>query len=288
MNSYSQLSPTPPPAEEILYSIRTSCEALSKRNSISISSSAIIHFLSSLSPDRFATLSNSTAIRLPLRFATATEELNLLSTLAILNFLSSHRIPLKRLTNRGAYDNILLLLLSAHLAPSSTTPLTTAGLKNSNIQSIAALLNIQLYAEQPHPVHGTALLLSVKDQEAWTIVGALVKVCNQTGQILEENKYATLGEWMVECLVESKGDVGKILHKVRPRHLFSDYRSFPFVVDIDLPGVQRRPFHRRRTYVSATSFLSPPLTLHHSGLHLQKSPLSPPDHSRSIRSRSRG
>lgn len=214
MVSYADLQPTPPQGADILKSIHTSCEDLATRSSISLSASAIDDFLAQLSPDRFHALSTSAALRLPLRFASATEELNLLVTLALLNFLSSHRTALKRLTKRGAYDNILLLLLSAHLAPSSTTPLTTNGLKKCTIQSIAALLNMELYSEKPHPVHGTALLLSVKDVEAWAIARALAGVCNETGKILADGKFASIGDWMVKCLKDTQGDVGEVLEMV--------------------------------------------------------------------------
>lgn len=81
---------------------------------------------------------------------------------------------------------------------------------------------MELYSEKPHPVHGTALLLSVKDEEAWTIARELAGVCNETGKILAEGKFASLGAWMVKCLVDTQGDVGEVLKMVSLAFLHRD------------------------------------------------------------------
>lgn len=173
-------------------------------------------------------------IRLPLRFDSHEEELNILrcahlslscfpteltprpsSTIALLNFLSGYRAPLHRLTTRGAFSTILSLVLSAHLSSTPlSTPLTTTGLLATTPASLASLAQIQTHQEEDHPTMGPAVRVGVKDEEAWEVLQLLSGVCKETGQVLKREGKGNLGEWVGEKLAETEGDAGRMIELV--------------------------------------------------------------------------
>lgn len=174
--------------------------------------------------------SSAHGIRLPLRFESPEEELNLISfvlpplppaqliprrTLALLNFLSGYRAPLHRLTTRGAWSTILSLVLSAHLSPTSSTPLSTAGMLACTPASLANLAQIQTHTEKDHPTMGPAVRVGEKDAEAWEVLELLVEVLKGTGQVLKKAGKKDLGAWVKDALVETGGEPGAMVEKVR-------------------------------------------------------------------------
>ncbi|ORY89060.1 hypothetical protein BCR35DRAFT_300847 [Leucosporidium creatinivorum] len=209
-------SPALPPAAEILHSIRSTSEALRVRSGIEINDSAIDAFLSKLEQEEWEshTGAEQHGIRLPLRFDSPEEELNILSTIGLLNFLSGYRTALHRLTTRGAFSTILSLVLSSHLAADPLlTPLSTKGLLASTPASLASLAQIQTHQEEDHPTMGAAVRVGVKDEEAWEMLELLAGVCTETGEVLQRMGKANLGEWVKEKLVETEGEPGKMIEE---------------------------------------------------------------------------
>ncbi|BGP12100.1 hypothetical protein JCM10213_005207 [Rhodosporidiobolus nylandii] len=212
------MAPTPSPSA-LLSTIRTSCAALTSRSGIVVDPAAVDRFIESVPQDAWDRTTGAEAhgVRLPLRFDSAEEELNLLATLALLNILSGYRIALHRLTGRGAYSTILSLVLSSYLSGSSVSSdepslLTASGLRACTPGSLAALARIETHREAPHPTLGPAVTVGEKDDEALEILELLAGVCTQTGEVLRRERKETLGAWMSAKLKETDGDVAKTIH----------------------------------------------------------------------------
>ncbi|GAA6042337.1 hypothetical protein JCM8097_003853 [Rhodosporidiobolus ruineniae] len=228
----------PAPAD-LLSAIRSSCAACTTASQISIDEHHIDAFIRSVDRDAWEARTGEEGgaaahgVRLPLRFDSAEEELNLLATLALLNFLSGYRTALHRLTGRGAYSSILSLVLSAYLSSAgevSSTPslLTAAGMRAANIAQLAELMRMKTHTEKPHPELGSAVMVGEKDDEAFEILGLLEGVLRQTGEVLQREGKASLGEWVVAKLKQTDGDVGKMVAE-----LASTFPAFDDVHTVD-------------------------------------------------------
>ncbi|GAA5992446.1 hypothetical protein JCM5350_001595 [Sporobolomyces pararoseus] len=213
-----------PPPSSILSSIRSSCE----RVSLPLNREAIDEFIESVSESEWNKLSKNHGVRLPLKFDSPLQELNLLATLGLLNFLSGYRKPLHRLTSRGAYSTILSLVLSSYLSSTddSASILSTKGMKLATVASLAQLAQIQTHQESSHPTLGPAVKVGTKDEEAFEILELLVRVLNETGEILESLEKSCLGEWFRDELSRLKGDSNAMIHSMAT--------TFPSFKDVDI------------------------------------------------------
>jgi len=142
-------------------------------------------------------------------------------TLGLLNFLSGYRSALHRLTGRGAWSTILSLVLSAYLSAdpndSSSSILSTSGMISSSVASLASLTQIKTHSEKDHETLGPAVKVGTKDPDAFEVLELLEKVLKETGGVLTELGYESLGEWFKEELCRLNGDSGAMIHSVR-RH----------------------------------------------------------------------
>lgn len=127
---------------------------------------------------------------------------------------------------------------------------------------------MSLTKEIPHPEHGRAILMSVKDEEAHTIVNLLSVVCKETGRILQELEYKSLGEWIKAALIETKGDSGKMLEKLTS--------TFPAFNDAQWVDDERGSHPLSSCDHSLMGY---------SGVHLQEGALPPRVHQSSLCSR---
>lgn len=66
-----------------------------------VSLSGVDTFLEKLDKAQYEELSIDTPMRLPLKFDSIAEELNLVALIDLLNFGSGYRVPLKQYTGRG-------------------------------------------------------------------------------------------------------------------------------------------------------------------------------------------
>ncbi|GAA5893153.1 hypothetical protein JCM6882_003899 [Rhodosporidiobolus microsporus] len=235
---------TLPPARELIQSIRSSCASSTSRAAITINPDAVDRFILSVDEKNWQATAGADAhgVRLPLRFDSAEDELNLLSTLALLNFLSGYRLALHRLTGgRGAYSFILSLVLSAYLSSNSigsdepASILTAAGMRAATPASLAGLARIKTHVEKPHPTLGPAVTVGEKDDEAWEVLELLVGVLNQTGEVLKLLGKDSLGEWIAGELRRTGGDVGEMVHSLAS--------TFPAFNDSHLDGKDGQPVY---------------------------------------------
>ncbi|KDE09371.1 hypothetical protein MVLG_00278 [Microbotryum lychnidis-dioicae p1A1 Lamole] len=214
----------PPSSESILDSIRSSCRALTARSDITIDDKAIDTFLHGIGAETWSQhlQNNHHGLRLPLRFDSAHEELNLIAVLSLLNFLSGYREPLHRLTQRGAFSNILSLVLSAHLSAgdsSSSSLLSAKGMHNATLTQISSMAQIQTHQEKPHPTLGPVVKVGEKDDDAFEILELIVRVLNRTGEVLKKEGKEDLGHWVQQALLEVEGESEQMLRKI--------YDTFP-------------------------------------------------------------
>ncbi|SGY62855.1 BQ5605_C007g04744 [Microbotryum silenes-dioicae] len=218
----------PPSSESILDSIRSSCRALTARSDITIDDKAIDTFLHGIGAEAWSQhlQNNHHGLRLPLRFDSAHEELNLIAyvalVLSLLNFLSGYREPLHRLTQRGAFSNILSLVLSAHLSAgdsSSSSLLSAKGMRNATLTQISSMAQIQTHQEKPHPTLGPVVKVGEKDDDAFEILELIVRVLNRTGEVLKKEGKEDLGHWVQQALLEVEGESEQMLRKI--------YDTFP-------------------------------------------------------------
>ncbi|KAM0753964.1 hypothetical protein T439DRAFT_378071 [Meredithblackwellia eburnea MCA 4105] len=204
--------------ESVIPALRESCHDLRIASNIKINEAQIDKFILEMNRAEWEkdAGSNKHGIRLPLRFDSHEEELNLIAILSILNFLSAYRTPLHRLTGRGAWSTILSLVLAAHLSSTddSASPLTTEGMLKSTPATLAPLAQIQLYNEKAHPTLGPAVKVGEKDNEAWEILELVAGVLTETGQVLKTLGKRDLGQWVKDELIKTEGNEGEMLVKL--------------------------------------------------------------------------
>ncbi|SCV71642.1 BQ2448_3230 [Microbotryum intermedium] len=240
----------PPSSESILDSIRSSCRALTARSDITIDDEAIDAFLHGIGAEAWTKhlRNNHHGLRLPLRFDSAHEELNVIayvaqlecsflartqaadpslsesriSVLSLLNFLSGYRQPLHRLTQRGAFSTVLSLVLSAHLSAgdsSSSSLLSAKGMRNATLNQIVSMAQIKTHQEKPHSTLGPVVKVGEKDDEAFEILELIVRVLNRTGEVLKKEGKEDLGHWVQQALLDVEADSEHMLRKL--------YETFP-------------------------------------------------------------
>ncbi|GAA5985819.1 hypothetical protein JCM10908_007127 [Rhodotorula pacifica] len=218
-----------PPAQELQQALRTSCAACTSRAAIVTQDDAIDRYILSIERANWLQHRDQHGVRLPLQFDSVDDELNILATIALLNFLSGYRSTLHRLTSRGAYSTILSLVLSAYLSsPDGTTPLSTSWMQNVTLAQLADLARIRTHREEDHPTLGSAVKVGVKDEEAFEVLGLLVGVLNETGEILQREGKASLGVWLREALERAAGDGFEVV-----RQLASTFPAFRDVHELD-------------------------------------------------------
>ncbi|GAA6063306.1 hypothetical protein JCM10212_006716 [Sporobolomyces blumeae] len=203
--------PLPAPSE-LLAAVRSTSAAVS----LPLDDAAIDRFILSVPREQWHRLSTNHGVRLPLRFDSPRDELNLLSVLALLNFLSGYRAALHRLTGRGAYSTILSLILSAYLsdADSASSILSTKGMKSCTVASLASLAQISTHSESDHPTLGSAVKVGTKDDEAFELLGLVEGVLHETGETLDALGMADLGTWVEQELLRTRGEVASMVHSL--------------------------------------------------------------------------
>lgn len=223
---------------------------------------------------------------MPLNFSSMLDELNVVSMLALLNFLHCYRIPLHQKTGRGAWQvrpaghraytssvelthcmqTIRYLVLGAYVssADGSQPLLSTAGMCAAEVPQIAELINIPLHLERQHP--SLPVKIGEVDPVSEEIVEKLVEVFKSTGEVLQEGGYPDLGSFVAQALKDGKGDADYLVEKLvrafpafRDMYLIQDQRAWSVfsahVPEFDLCSrpVQASTSSKRRSSSSSPS-----------------------------------
>ncbi|GAA5852516.1 hypothetical protein JCM9279_003482 [Rhodotorula babjevae] len=196
-----------PPPESLSSSVRESCAACTTRSSISIDRQAVDAFILSIKEEDWTPSDHG--VRMPLAFESVVDELNVLSTLALLNFLSGYRHILHRISGRGAYSTILSTVLAAYLS-SPDSLLSTTGMAGATAAQLADLARIRTHTERQH--ESLPVTVGVKDDDAFEVLELLAGVLRQTGAALQAAGSDSLGAWVQDALIEAQGSAGAFIH----------------------------------------------------------------------------
>ncbi|KAG6813683.1 hypothetical protein H0H92_008531 [Tricholoma furcatifolium] len=197
------MPPFPLPGQ-YLKSIRKSSRSVREKAGISIKSDAINRLL--LSPaftSSFKRVSQAHALALPLKFSSPLDELNVLSILSILNFASGYRSQLHAETGRGAWDTIRAFTFSLYLSSSidGGDLLSAKGIAAIDAAQVAGLMGVNVHVERPH---GTIPGLTIGELGGPMneLVNLVTGVLNETGKVLIDTGYPSLGAFVAEALKE--------------------------------------------------------------------------------------
>lgn len=133
------------------------------------------------------------------------DELNFLSILTILNFLSAYRIALHERTGQGAYDGIRRFVLGCYISSMQeerTSPLMAEGMVNLTEHRVSELLNVPVMVEKDHPT--LPVKIGERDAEATEIVGLVLQTMQETGGILQKQGKKDLGTWVADTLRQTE------------------------------------------------------------------------------------
>jgi len=154
---------------------------------------------------------------MPLKFPSVAAEVNLISILSLLNFAHGYRVPLRRATGRGAYDNVRALIFSLYLSSDSEASggglMSAKGMCSISSATVAELMQLtnHMHVEKPHPTI-PALTVGQLGGPLYELVGLVTKVLNETGEFLVNGGYPDLGSYVLEALKEGErvGDAGSV------------------------------------------------------------------------------
>ena len=205
-------TPLPDPAG-VFEAVKSSCHTCRKRAGLTIDTEAITTFLTDLSSQerQWSKLSQDHGTRvdpleddnnltkLPLKFDSLLQEVNLLAILGLLNFCSGYRVELKRLTGRGAFDTIRALVISLHI---SQTDLSSPSLEKLNAVDIASMAQLPISEAKDHPsLQGVQIGSPTKLAQ---MAKDIANVLSSTGEILRRGGIQSLGAFVLDCARRSK------------------------------------------------------------------------------------
>ncbi|GJJ06286.1 hypothetical protein Clacol_000477 [Clathrus columnatus] len=196
-----------PAAANYLSSIRETAKTARESHGIKISSEAIRAFLHSPAlQDTFSPLSTAHGLAFPLNFPSSLSELNLISILSLINFGSGYRVPLHKAAGRGAWDTIRAFGLSSFVSSmteSGEDNLSARALKEMSVTRVAALMNVSVHVESPHPTLPGVTIGEIGGP-LHEFVQLVSGVLTSTGEILVDRGYPDLGSFMLETLKEAE------------------------------------------------------------------------------------
>ncbi|TEB37545.1 hypothetical protein FA13DRAFT_1726658 [Coprinellus micaceus] len=197
--------PALPSSGNYLSSVRESSRKLCQESNITIDQNNIERLISS---DVFKSLDHATSlpgVALPLNFASALDELNVVSVLALLNFGTSFDGPLRTQTGHGASNAIKALIFGMYITstPSEGDYLSANGLRSISAAKIAELIGVDIHIERPHPSL-PGVTVGELGGPLYEYVLLVTQTLNETGKILLDHGYPNLGFFVVEALKEAK------------------------------------------------------------------------------------
>ncbi|KAI9217006.1 hypothetical protein BC828DRAFT_392226 [Blastocladiella britannica] len=181
-----------PGPSTVFADVHASCARLASAHGLEFNADAARTWIAStLTPDVYKGAMDHSFPPLPLRFDSHLDHANFLAVRALLNFGSGYRTILKDLTGRGAWECIQYLCLSLHLDPH---PLDARRMADLTAADLASLTNIPTHVDQPTPTPG--IVMSVPSP-ALPLLNELTRVLNETGNILRDRGYASMGQWLL-------------------------------------------------------------------------------------------
>lgn len=168
-------------------------------------------FLHSIDKTHYAKILKKESVQMtfPLKFDSQHQKLNFFSILHLLNFGSGYRVILKASNGSGAFDNIVKLLISAHVSGGN---LNAAWMRNINANTVSEMMRISMIVEVP--VENNPILKEMKPSPAAPVIHKITGALNSTGKALESlGKYNFLIDF-IQASIKESDDVDQCLDKI--------------------------------------------------------------------------
>lgn len=192
-----------------------------------INAEAIDKLLSTVPQETFDRLKHQHGVSFPLKFTSIEDEVNFLAVLSLLNTLSGYREPFHAATGQGAYQNVVKLLFGLYITQptdgAGESLLSARGLAGLKGETLEQIWGVSSYTEQPHESL-PGVTVGQRGGDMNDVVQLIVGCCNETGKILLDAGYASLGQYVMqvigeaEKMIDSEGDdaaADYIVEKVR-------------------------------------------------------------------------
>ncbi|CCG82710.1 Predicted protein [Taphrina deformans PYCC 5710] len=153
----------------------------------------------------------------PLRFESDHQRWNFYSIMHLLNFGSGYRVILKAANGSGAFDNIIKLLIAAHI---SGHALDAAWMRRVDASDVGEMMHISMVQEIPVP--GNPILKQVEPSPAAALVHKITDALNSTGKRLQElGNHLYLIDYVRHC-AETSRDIDTLLNKLAQLPVLDD------------------------------------------------------------------
>ncbi|KAF9932899.1 hypothetical protein FBU30_007058 [Linnemannia zychae] len=202
--------------------IYTSSKSCRERSNIKIDHGAIDLFLENLTQESWSKHSVANGMSFPLRFESLEQEVNILSLIDILNTGHGFRKELHEDSDRGAFDTIVFGTMSLHISSSDTS---ANALSKMSGWEVGEHFGITMQKDEPTELPHVTVS---KPTVASKLAGQLQGVLNETGRILKEKKFETLGAFVIDAAKKANGS-GEKFSEI----LINTFPAFQDYADID-------------------------------------------------------
>ncbi|KAF9990960.1 Histone H2A.V [Mortierella antarctica] len=168
-------------------------------SNIQIDQEAITQFLTNLTQESWSKHSVANGMSFPLRFDSLEQEVNTLSLIDILNTGHGFRKELHEDSDRGAFETIVFGIMSFHI---SSTATTAESLSKLTGWEVGTHFGITMQKDEPSELAHVTLS---KPSVASKLAGQLQGVLNETGLILKEKGFETLGAFVIDAAKKANG-----------------------------------------------------------------------------------
>ncbi|KAF9185234.1 hypothetical protein BGZ50_003206 [Haplosporangium sp. Z 11] len=184
-------------------SIFESVKQCRESSNIKIDQDAITRFLTNLTQESWSKHSVANGMSFPLRFESLEQEINILSLIDILNTGHGFRKELHEDSDRGAFETIVFGVMSFHI---SSTPINAEALAKLTGWEVGSHFGITMQKDMPSELEHVTIS---KPSVASKLAGQIQGVLNETGKILMEKKFDTLGAFVIDAAKTANGSAEK-------------------------------------------------------------------------------
>ncbi|BFZ53368.1 hypothetical protein PYCC9005_000391 [Savitreella phatthalungensis] len=192
--------------------VRSTCHALiaAGDSPVSISDDAVDRFLAELDEESYLAVvaHEKSASDFPLQFSSREAKLNFYAVLHLLNFGSGYRTVLKAANGKGAFDNMIHLLMSLHI---SGIAMTAEWMTSVDAHLIAEFVGVSMVNERPHP--DLPAVMEVVPSPVSELMQKIAGALNSTGVFLADRGHETLFAY-VEASCAASGDIDDLLKRL--------------------------------------------------------------------------
>ncbi|KAF9913436.1 hypothetical protein BX616_010032 [Lobosporangium transversale] len=170
---------------------------------IKINRDGINKFLTELTQESWSKHSVANGMSFPLKFESLEQEVNILSLIDILNTGHGFRKELHEDSDRGAFETIVFGVMSFHI---SSTQTNAEGLSKLTAWEVGSHFGITMQKDVPSQLEHVTMS---KPSVASKLAGQIQGVLNETGNILKQKGFDTLGAFVVDAAKKSQGSAEK-------------------------------------------------------------------------------